>query len=141
MVLSEPTIKRLEMTMQTKYASLLGERYFEVSASKISDGIMASVTLRDSQKSFYYPVEARMRNEYYRLTPEDAALFLVDYIDIYFDEYLREQGDVYLPIDWADYSYDGKDFQLRGQIRNLLIEEMADAILERGESSSKEDLN
>jgi hypothetical protein len=113
-----------------KYASFMKDRYFEVETERDVGGIYAKVTLRNRSGSFCYPVEGRMRHVDHALTARDAGLFLIDYIDAYFDEYLREGGEVYLPIDWADYECDGVPLQLKGQILNLEIERLADLWLE-----------
>jgi hypothetical protein len=62
------------------------------------------------------------------MSSRDAALFLVDYIDAYYEEYLRD-GETFLPIDWAEYESEGVVFQLKGQVLNLEAEKLADEIL------------
>ena len=58
-----------------------------------------------------------------------VALLLCEYIGEYFAEYFREGGELYLPIDWADYSWEGVPLQMRGQILNLEAERLADELL------------
>ena len=60
---------------------------------------------------------------------KDAVLFLLDYIDCYFEEFFKEDENVFLPIDWSEYSFDEVPFQLKGQILNLHVEDLADRIL------------
>ena len=55
------------------------------------------------------------------------ARLLCDYIGEYFAEYFREGGELYLPIDWADYQWEGVSLQMRGQILNLEAERLAAA--------------
>jgi hypothetical protein len=57
---------------------------------------------------------------------------LIDYIDSYFEEFFRENGEVLLPIDWAPFDWEGVPIQLKGQIFNLEVEKMADEWLEHG---------
>lgn len=119
----------LAALMQRKYAGFLAQRFFEVSVSKDVTGVHAKMTLRNQDGSFFYPVEGRMAFVDSDLSPRESALLLLNYMDAYFDEYLREGGDVYLPIDWAEYEYEGVPLQLKGQIYNLVIEKMADELL------------
>ncbi len=118
--------------MERKYASFMNQRHFEVEAYKDGLGIYAKVTLRNKTGSFFYPVEGRIANLDHDMKPSEAALFLLDYIDAYFAEFFREGGEVYLPIDWADYECDGIPLQMKGQILNMEIEKMADEFLKRG---------
>ena len=118
--------------MDRKYASYMKQRYFEAAVRRDSQGVYAKVTLRNKNGSYFYPVEGRIAHEEHEMSDRDAAFFLLDYIDQYFDEYFKEDGGVYLPIDWADYEWDGVALQLKGQILNLEVERMADELLERG---------
>ena len=51
-------------------------------------------------------------------------------MDIYFDEYFKGEEDVYIPIDWTEYTFENLSFKMRGQVRNLKMESLADEILE-----------
>ena len=115
--------------MDRKFAGLLKQRYFEVDVKKDGQGVYAKVALRNQSGSFYYPVEARVAHRNHDFDERAAALFLIDYITEYFAEYFREDGDVFLPIDWNDYEWGGVSFQLKGQLLNLEVERLADALL------------
>lgn len=124
--------------MGRKYSTFLKQRFFEVVTTKDSHGVYAKITLQNQSGSFYYPVEGRMAHLDHDMSARDASLFLFDYIDAYFAEYFREDGDMYLPIDWADYDSEGVPFQLKGQILNLEVERMADELLAGSEQPSSE---
>lgn len=126
---SEKECKDIALLMQRKYAGFIAERYFDVAVTKDVVGVHAKVTLRNESGSFFYPVEGRISHQDTDLAPRESALFLLDYMDGYFDEYFREGGDCYLPIDWAEYESDGVPLQLKGQIYNLVVEKMADEFL------------
>ena len=126
----------LAETMSRKYASFLNGRYFEVSLKHDQTGNFATVLLRNDSGSFYYPVEGRISDYDHDLNRHDATLFLIDYIDSYFEEFFRENGEVYLPIDWAAFEWEGIPIQLRGQILNLEVENMADDWLKNGGKNS-----
>lgn len=127
--------------MDKKYRASLGQRFFEIDVKKDSAGVYAQVLLRNSSGSYFYPVEGRVAHDSHDLNARDAGLLLLDYIDSYFDEYFREGGDVYLPIDWADYEWDGVHIQLKGQILNLEVEKMADDLLNQAGFSTAKDFN
>ena len=64
------------------------------------------------------------------MTANEAALFLIDYIDTYFEEFLLEEDEeLYLPIDWAKHTYEAVEFEVKGQIKNEKLEDMADDLL------------
>lgn len=129
----------LEETDHTYLADLLNNKYdnyllgklFSVDSHFVEDeqGVYVTVTLTNGDQSFYYPVEARMDIDAEDMAKKEAAFFLVDYIDTYFEEYLLEEEDLFLTIDWSPQDYDAVKFQMRGQIRNLKLEKMADDLL------------
>lgn len=128
--LHQEDCEALAKTMESKYAMALKGRTFTVEAEVKGRGVFVKVILSNHDKSFYYPVEARVLYEKEELGGGEAALFLLDYIDTYFDEYLnQEREEIYLPIDWADFQYEAIDFQMRGQILNLKLEELAEQLL------------
>lgn len=131
--LTPEDLAELASVMNRKYAGHLNQRRFEATAKKDGTGVYAKVTLKNASGSYFYPVEGRLAHLDHDMNAKDAALFLLNYIDAYFAEYFKEGGEVYLPIDWADYDYDGVPIQLKGQILNLEVERMADALLEQAD--------
>lgn len=127
---SEAECNKLSELMARKHQSFLNDRHFEigVTLSHKPDAVCVKVLLRNKSGSFYYPVEARMTLDQ-DMTKEETGYFLIDYIDVYFEEYLADGGDVYLPIDWTDFECEGKTFQLKGQVFNLELEQKADELL------------
>lgn len=114
--------------MNRKYENYLLGKLFTVTSFYVAaeQGVYVTVTLSNKDESYYYPVEARVAIHKEELSKKDAAFFLVDYIDTYFEEYLMEEERLLLTIDWSDQEYDAVSFQTRGQIRNLKLEKMAD---------------
>lgn len=121
--------EELAYLMNQKYAAFLDDRKFEILVGHEGPGVKAQVLLQNDAQSFYYPVEGRMLHEEEDMTARDAVLFLIDYIDLYFEEFLSQGEDFYVPIDWAKHQYDAVDFQIRGQILNLKVETMGDRLL------------
>lgn len=131
--LSQVECNDLADMMQQKYGLYLDGRSFEVTAEmQPTDAVFVKVLLRNEDDSFHYPVEARIKYKTEELSPREAALFLVDYLDVYFEEYFEDDG-LFLPIDWSDHTYCGTEFQVRGQIFNLKVEKMADELLKKNE--------
>ncbi len=127
--LSAEECDHLASLMERKYGNSLMQRSFSIAVRQDSRGVYATVTLQNQSGSFYYPVEGRVADLDHDMAPRDAVLFLLDYIDAYFDEFFQENGEVYLPIDWAEYEADGVPLQLKGQILNLEAERLADRLL------------
>ncbi|MEY4630237.1 MAG: hypothetical protein RIQ81_357 [Pseudomonadota bacterium] len=115
--------------MNKKYSPFTGERFFEFQSGGDTGVMEVIATLRNKDGSFFYPVETRIDFKDQGVSEENARAVLVDMIDQYFQEYLLNDGEVYLPIDWADYEMDGLRLQMRGQVRNLVLEKMADDLL------------
>lgn len=131
--LNQDDCDALAKAMESKYAMSLKGRNFKVEAEVKGRGVFVKVILSNQDRSYYYPVEARVLYEKEEMQRGEAALFLIDYIDAYFDEYLtQENEEIYLPIDWADFQYEAIDFQMRGQILNLKLEELAEQLLKNG---------
>lgn len=137
LTLTTDETQELAATMGRKYASFLNERFFEIEAKFDGQGVYVTVLLRNDSGSFYYPVEGRIADSDHHMTRHQAGLFLLDYVDSYFEEFFRENGEVYLPIDWATFDWDGTQVQVRGQILNLELEEMADKWLNNAGSAGE----
>lgn len=117
------------ISMETKYRSWLGERYFEITSRTDGPVVTITITLRTADKSYVYPIEGRIHCADNDLKPAEARDLLLDFMDAYVEEYLTGGEDTYLTIDWSNYECDGVDIQLRGQILNLKLEELAESII------------
>lgn len=120
----------LAKLMLKKHELFLDQRSFDIFAHQEDDFAIVKVVLSNADNSFYYPVEARVDYHKEGLGLKEAFEFLIDYIDLYFEDYLSDAEELFLPIDWAEFEYDAIKFQMRGQVRNLDLEQMADRILE-----------
>ena len=115
--------------LEKKYGAWLGQRFFEVKSVTQSAVITVTVTLRNADKSFFYPIEGRIQFEDQDMKADEAREFLLDYMDAYIEEFLTGGEETYLPIDWANYDCEGLELQLRGQILNIKLEELADQLM------------
>lgn len=128
-LLTHEELDNLVKIMNTKYASYLKDRFFEIDVQSSEDAVDVKICLRNQQDSYHYPVEGKLFFKEQNLNPKDAALFLIDYIDFYFDEFFKENGEVYLTIDWGKHNFESTDFYLKGQLFNLEREKLADELL------------
>ena len=109
--LNEQDCQELAQSMTAKYRIAMNQRAFSVKASEDQDKVEVHVLLKNEDDSFYYPVSARIVVDKDEMSNLEAAMFLIDYIDTYFEEFLLEQEEsIYLPIDWAEHQYEGIDF-------------------------------
>lgn len=135
--LTDDDCKELAETMVKKYRIAMKDKTFSIRAWVENRGTYVTVLLSNTDQSFYYPVEGRLLHEPEEMEPVEAALFLIDYIDTYFEEYLYEQdGEIFIPIDWTDHEYEAVNFQIRGQILNKKLESLADQWLAKAEASN-----
>ena len=131
-LLNKEEYEILASAMDDKYQIYLDERRFEIEAKEEAEGVRVVTTLSNKDESYYYPVNARMMHKSENLAPRKAVLFLINYIDSYFEDYLTELESTYLPIDWTDMEYEGTSFQIKGQVINKKVELLADELLAKG---------
>ena len=120
----------LARIMDLRYAPYLKERFFVITTDSERALSLATILLRNRDESFWYPVEGRMEFRQQNLSHRDSCLFLIDYIDMYFSEFLQEDERSFIPIDWSPFQFEGVAFQLKGQILNRKAASMADMLLE-----------
>jgi hypothetical protein len=115
--------------LERKYGAWLGQRYIEVESHSDGSVLTIKITLRNRDKSYVYPIEGRMMFSDQDLTVDEARDFLLDFMDAYIQEFLSGGEETYLTIDWSNYDCDGIELQLRGQILNVKLEELADQMI------------
>ena len=126
--MSKMECQQIVEALQERHGAYLKEdEWFEVSGRRSPQEVQITMTLRNRDESLYYPVEGKIDVEANRLTGPIAAQFLLlDFQDNYFYRFLREERDVYLPIDWAEFQSDQYQLYARGQIFNRRLETLAD---------------
>ena len=120
---------RIAAIFDEKFAGMVGPRFFEVRLDKANDFCLLSVILKNPDESFYYPVHAKINITEQDIDMGKAFELMLDYVDIYFMEYFRENENVFIPIDWASYTFEGYELFMHGQVFNNKLEKMADALL------------
>ncbi len=119
-------------------AYLADDEFFEVSGYHSDSEVHLTMTLRNKDDTFFYPVDCRLNYaENENLKRHEGLALVLDFLDFYFSRYLREERDFFLPIDWASFSFDNQKVWAKGQIFNPYLEGLADKLLS-GELSSEE---
>lgn len=132
-IVAEKEILDLTKIINLKYASYLRDRYFTIDYCENPSEILSSLTLLNGDKTFFYQVETKVsKKEISSISSREALLVMLDYIDIYFSEYFKEEEDVFIPIDWYGVEFENLSFQMRGQVKNLHCEFLADELLKKG---------
>lgn len=128
-VMSKEDEFSLIQILNRKYAVYLKGRFFRLSVSADNFAAYVTVTLLSQDESFYYPVEARVAHKDQGIEPKEAVFAVLDYIDIYFDEYFREAENTFLPVDWTTYTFEDMELDLKAQVKNKKAEDLASQIL------------
>ena len=119
----------LARLLNKKFKPFLESEEFHVETGSNKDQIQIKVTLAKADQSMVYPLEAVfLRDPAVKASTAEVAAIMLDYLDVYWNEYLAGERDVLLPIDWSKHACDGVDFYLRGFIRNQSLESQADAL-------------
>lgn len=130
-IFSPEEIKKICTHMDAKFAAFLNDESFKLESGHKSGQCQIRLTLANKDQSFFYPIEAicMCDDEHKHFSTEDIAILMVDYLSLYFQEFLSEDRNVYLPIDWSVHHSDEITFFVRGFVRNLKSEHIADELL------------
>jgi hypothetical protein len=120
----------LANALNKKHQIYLDGRTITLRSIGEKDVVAVEALISNEDKSFYYPIQGMIRNpREQELDEQEALLFLLDYIDLYLEDYFESSEDLLIPIDWTEYQYDAVDFFLRAQILNQKLEDSANTIL------------
>ena len=111
-----------------KYMTYMANDVFVIEALEGPHQIQMRVTLQKNDLSWAYPVEVICPKEF-QMTSVQAAELILDYVDCSWGEYFSNDRDVYLSIDWQGHKFENLEFFVRGRVRNLAAENMANALL------------
>lgn len=131
----------LDPTTRAKALTLLAERHggslrderFELDARREAGDAVVRLVLRSEDRTSVYTMEAVvLREKYPALSEKQAVDLSLDFLDWYVGEYLREERDAFLPLDWKPHTWGDLEVMARGELRNEFLDDAADAWL-RGE--------
>jgi len=124
---------RITDTLVERYGRLLQQERFMVSARLEDQAVIVTLVLARHDNTSEYTMEAGFE------VPEDdsvaavAALDLcIDFLDWYLGEFFREGRELLLPLDWQPHRFGEHKVLARGDVRNPILDDAADAWL-RGE--------
>ncbi len=121
-------ILALETLLNEKHGAQRNSRQFYVSVGYRAPWVGVEVVLQSLDQKFYYPVQAVAEYKKSGPSKQDLASFLLDFIDLYFSEYL-EDDQTLVPIDWTEFECEGVPLFMRGQILNKKLENQANELL------------
>jgi hypothetical protein len=134
-VWSEVESKKISALMNMKYKTLLDKEQFQVESGFDEQQVQIKVTLESNDKSVFYPIELihviENREEQPPQTADEIASLMLDYIDVYWQEYLNDGRDVFVPLAWGKHVCEGVEFFIRGFVRNRSLEEQADELFKK----------
>ena len=129
-LVDKKNLDELSKILNLKYAAQLQDRFFSISCHEEKNMVHIQVLLQNSDESFFYPVEACLNGQKYKQSNKDLALILLDYLDVYFDSFFKEDENLFVPIDWAEHQFEGVLFQMKGQVFNRYQELKANELLQ-----------
>lgn len=126
---------KISALMNTKYRTLLQDERFQVDSGYNDQQIQIKVTLERIDKSIFYPIElifvSEGREDINFQSADEIASLMLDYIDVYWQEYLNDGRDVFVPLAWSKHTCEGVEFFVRGFVRNRSLEEQADELFRK----------
>lgn len=130
--------KILDLLVERHRAALRDE-ILELEVSQAGQGgqageeLVVALILKREDRTAVYRMEATIeRSQYPAMSDSEALDHSLDFLDWYLGEYLREDRNVFLPLDWKPHQYGDIQVLARGDLTNELLDEAADAWL-RGE--------
>lgn len=136
-VWSAADVSKISTLLNTKYRSVLDNERFIVESGYDANQVQIKVTLERLDCSVFYPIELlHIREEGEETgqgqpTNEELASLMLDYIDVYWQEYLSDGRDVFVPLSWDKHTCEGIEFYIRGFVRNRSLEEQADELFRK----------
>jgi hypothetical protein len=132
-LLTSESASQVITALHRRHAGMLRDERFELRARLEQGTVVATLELARSDRSSHYVMEAA------KAVPENGALDLeqtldlcLDFLDWYLGEFFREQRELLLPLDWQPHKFGDFEVLARGDLRNPILEDAADAWL-RGE--------
>jgi len=127
--------EKISALMNTKYRTLLEDEQFQIESGYNESQVQIKVTLERNDKSVFYPIELifvpEEREEITSQSADEVASLMLDYIDVYWQEYLNDGRDVFVPLAWSKHTCEGVEFFVRGFVRNRSLEEQADELFKK----------
>jgi len=129
---------RIAALLDSRHGKSLRDETLDIAARVEGENPVMQVVLRSRDRSLVYTMEAALvRSDYPTIGLSEGLDVCVDFLDWYLGEYFREGRDAFLPLDWKKFRFGDLEVMARGDLRNDLLEDLADAWL-RGETEHVE---
>lgn len=123
-----------------RHGRLLGDERFRVSATLEDKTVVVTLRLeRDDETHRYEMQAAKAIPDNGSLSPAGTLDLCLDFLDWYLGEYFRADRELLLPLDWQPHRIGEHDVLARGDVRNPVLDDAADAWL-RGERPDSDTL-
>ena len=116
-----------------RHGGMLRDERFDLAARLDRETVVVTLDLQRSDRTSHHRMEAA------KAVPEDGSLsagqnldLCLDFLDWYLGEFFREDRELLLPLDWKPHTFGEFELLARGDVRNPVLEDAADAWL-RGE--------
>jgi hypothetical protein len=125
-------IAKITQLLATKHSIYLEDELFELESGYNKEQLQIKVCIKKNDGSVVYPLEIVCSYvDYPNFKLKELSNIIIDYIDLYWSEYLSEDRNLFVPLDWSRYESEGISFYLRGFVRNLALEMQADDFLNK----------
>ena len=95
--------------------------------------VVSTLVLANHKRTYVYEMSAALDTEDRRIRSVDEAVTLtLDFLDWYLDQYFKADRHLLLPLDWQPHRFGDHQILARGDVKNQVLDEAADAWL-RGE--------
>lgn len=129
-VWTDDELFHIKKLLNKKHLVYLENETFEVESGVSQDQIQIRVSFIKNDNSTSYPIECIFMKETAEEFKElSIAVAMLDYLDIYWENYFSEERNVFIPLDWSKHEFEGIIFYMRGFVRNLQLEAHADNFL------------
>ncbi len=132
-LLDSETKTELLDALQRHHGRRLRDERFDVRARLEDGSVVVAIEIARRDRTSLYRVEAA------KTVPEDESLTMmdtlhlcVDFLDWYLGQWFDSDRDLLLPLDWKPHRFGDYDVLARGDLRNPVLDEAAEAWL-RGE--------
>ena len=123
--------KALAEAFNYRFSKYLSDEIFFVESALCQDNLQVRVTLQSKNKEKAYPVEAvTLVSDDPKSDLSKTAKLTMEFVGDYFEEYFSSKREVFLPLDWSPHDYKGITILLRGFLRDLKLEGLADKFFE-----------
>ncbi|HOW17379.1 MAG TPA: hypothetical protein PK443_06650 [bacterium] len=128
---SPQEVAELESVFNERFLSNLNKDENISAEAYVSKGALyITFILCNDEQTYYYPFDMVIEEKESKgLTEEEAKLVLLDFAGSYFEEFFKSGRELYMPIDWKEYSLNGLKFYAKAQVLNKKLEKEADRIL------------